>query len=195
MREVRVSICRLFLLIPMLAFLAAATPRAEESPGDSDAANLENNRQLLQKWKADSEHYARLERDLRDFWALPEAKRQRLRQLDQDFHRLDAKSQKRLWKIAEHYAAWLDRLPEDERRQIEESQDTKERLRLIGAIRERQWIERLPRKVQEELEKLPAKERSARVTNLRKQERLQRLIWSRPIPAKQSPVPAKQKSK
>jgi hypothetical protein len=180
-----VSNCRFFLLIPLLVFLLAATPREEESPGNSDTANLENNRQLLQKWKADPEHYARLQRDLGDFWALTEAKRQQLRQLDRAFHQLDAKSQKRLWKVAEHYAAWLDRLPEDERQQIEQTQDPQERLRLIRAIRERQWIQRLPRKVREELEKLPTPERSARVVILRKQERQQRQLWSRPIPAKQ----------
>jgi hypothetical protein len=185
MREVRVSIPRCMLLLPILAFLAAATPREEETPGDSDAANLERNWQQLQKWKADPEHYSRLQRDLHDFWASPEAKRQQLRRVDRDFHQLDPKAQKRLWNVAEHYTAWLERLPEDERRQIEQTQDTQERLRVIRTIRERQWIERLPRKVREDLEKLHAKERSARIILLRKQERRQWQSWSRPIPNKQ----------
>jgi len=177
-----------FLLIPMLALLAAATP-GEERPSDaSEEAYLERNGQLLQKWKADPEHYARLQRDLHDFWALPKAKRRQLRQLDRTFHELDAKTQKRLWKIAERYTAWLERLPEAERQRIEQAKDTQERLQVIRTIREQQWLDRLPRKVRADLEKLPPTERAAHIAQLHKQERQQRLLWSRPIPAaKQKP--------
>lgn len=178
MRERRVSICRYgLLLVPMLAFLVAA------NPGPESAADLERNRHLLQKWKAEPEHYARLQRDLHDFWALPEARRRQLRRLDHDLHALEAPTQDRLWKAAQRYLAWLERLPEDERRRIEETKDPQERLRLIRAIRDRQWIERLPRKVQVELNKLPDEARSAEVARLREQERRQRLQWKHPLPA------------
>jgi hypothetical protein len=90
------------------------------------------------------------------------------------------KSQKRIGEIAERYTAWLKRLPEEERRQIEETKDVQQRVQLIRTIRERQWIERLPRKVREDLEKLPPEERAAQIIQLRKQERQQRLLWSRP---------------
>jgi hypothetical protein len=183
-RKFRVANIRYLLLLPLLILLAASSPRDEGTSGDSDAASLERNRQLLQKWKTDPEHYARLQRDLRDFWALPEAKRQQLRQLDRDFYQLNSKTQKRLWNVAEHYTAWLERLPEDERRLIEQTTNTQERLRLIRTIRERQWIERLPRKVREDLERLPAKEKTSRIALLRKQEQRQRQLWSRPIPNK-----------
>ena len=163
------------LLAPMLAFLAAATPSPET------AADLERNRQLLQKWKAEPKHYARLRRDLHDFWELSDAKRGQLRQLDRALHQLEPQTRKRLWKVAERYLAWLERLPEDERRRIEETKDAQERLRLIRTIRERQWIERLPRKVQADLDKLPVDARSAEVARLRHQERQQRLLWKRPV--------------
>lgn len=179
------------LLLPLLAFLAAASPANDETPGNPEAATLERNRQLLQKWKADPEHSARLQRDLHDFWALPEAKRQRMRQLDSAFHQLDAKTQRRLWKVAERYSAWLERLTEEERRQIEQAKDTQQRLQLVRTIRERQWIERLPRKVREDLEKQPAEGRSAQVALLRKQERQQRQLWSRSVgggPRSKQPV-------
>jgi hypothetical protein len=162
------------LLAPVLIFILAAAP-ADES--GSDAGDRARNRQLLEKWKADAEHYARLQRDLRDFWALPEAKRQRLRRLDKELHDLDAKTRKRLWKVAERYIAWLERLPDDERRRIEATEDLRERLTLIKEIRERQWIERLPQKVREELDKLPAEERATRVAQLREEERQQRKLW------------------
>jgi hypothetical protein len=161
------------LLASMLIFILAA-PAYE---AESEAGDRARNRQLLEKWKTDAEHYARLQRDLRDFWALPEAKRQHLRRLDKELHDLDAKTRKQLWKVAERYTAWLERLPEDERRRIEATEDLGERLALIKEIRERQWIERLPQKVREELDKLSAEERAARVAQLREQERQQRKLW------------------
>ncbi|MHB1422021.1 MAG: hypothetical protein ACYC3I_02255 [Gemmataceae bacterium] len=181
------SISRYCLLLPLLTILAAATPSEEATPGSGDAADLERNRHLLNKWKADPEHYARLRRDLRDFWALPKPRRQQIRQLDHAFHQLDAKMQKRLWKVAERYTAWLERLPREQRRQIEAATDTQERLQLIRTIRERQWVERLPRKVREELENLPAEARSAKAAQLREQEKQQRRLWKRPIAAGQRP--------
>lgn len=181
------NISRSYLLLPMLAFLAAATPGEEGTSATPDTAYLERTRQLLNKWKADPEHYTRLQRDLRAFWALPEPRRRQLRHLDRAFHELDTKTQKRLWKAAERYTAWLERLPEAERQQIEATRDTQERLQLIRTIRERQWIARLPRKVREDLEKLPPEERAAQMAQLRKQERQQRLLWSKPLGAKQRP--------
>jgi hypothetical protein len=176
------------LLVPLLVFLAV------ETPGIQDTADLERNRQLLDKWKTDAEHYARLQRDLHDFWTVPKSQRRQLRQLDRDFQQLDVQTRKHLWKVAERYTAWLEHLPEDERRRIEETKDTRERLRLIQETRERQWIERLPQKVREELGKLPEAERSAEVSRLREQERQQRLLWNRPpkmgVPSKQPARPA-----
>lgn len=178
MREARVSIRRYcLLLIPMMAFLAAATPSAE------DAADLERNRRLLQQWKSEPEHHARLQRDLHDFWELPETQRRQLRQLDHAFHQLDGRTQKRLWKVAERYSAWLEHLPEDDRRRIEETKDAPQRLQLIRTLRTRQWIERLPRKVQADLDRLPEDARAAEVARLRDQERQQRLLWKRPLSA------------
>jgi hypothetical protein len=164
------------LLVPLLFFVLAATD-AQEADSAPAPRDLERNRQLLQKWKADPEHYARLQRDLRDFWALPKPKRQWLRRLDKELHDLDAKTQKRLWKVAERYSAWLERLPEGERRRIEATADFPERLALIKEFRERQWVERLPRKVREELDKLPPEGRAPRMVQLREQERQQRKLW------------------
>ena len=169
------------LLALLLTFILAATPAQEQASAPRD---LERNRQLLLKWQADSEHQARLQRDLRDFWALPKPKRERLRQLDKELHELDAKTQKRLWKVAERYRAWLERLPEEERRTIEGTSDLNERLQLIKDIRERQWIEGLPRKVREHLGKLPAGERPSQMKRLHEQERQRRKAWQRPRPAK-----------
>jgi len=185
MSEASVTFSRYCLaLLPMMVFLVAATPGEETA---SDAALLEQNRQLLNKWKADPEHYARLQRDLRDFWALPASKRTQFRQLDRAFHQLDVKTQKRLWKAADRYVSWLERLPQAERQQIEETKDPQQRLQAIRTIREQQWIERLPRKVRENLDKMPPEARAAQIAQLHKEERQKRLLWSRPAGAKQRP--------
>lgn len=117
--------------------------------------------------------------------SLPEPQRRPPRPLDRAFAPLDAKTQKRLAKAAGRYADWLERLPEAQRQQIEETKDSKERLQLIRTIREQQWIERLPRKVREDLEKLPPDARAAQIIQLHKDERRQRQLWSRPLGAKQ----------
>jgi anti-sigma factor RsiW len=49
----------------------------------------------------------------------------------------------------------------------------------IKDLQERQWIEKLPRKVREELEKLPAEKRAARIADLHEQERRQQREWRR----------------
>ncbi len=183
MREGRVSIIRYCcVLTPMLAFLWVESPDPQ-TDDPAPAAERQHNRQLLQKWKGDPEHSARLQRDLRAFWALPDAKRQQLRQLDAAFQQLDARARKRLWRVADRYVDWLERLPEDERHRIEETENLSERLDLIRTIRERQWIESLPRKVRDELMKVPPAERSRRVARLREEERLHRVAWRRPLRA------------
>lgn len=179
------------LLHLLLTLLLAAAP-AREGATDSTAADLERNRQLLQKWRAEPEHYARLQRDLRDFWALPREKRQLLRRLDHDLHQLDPATQKRMWKAVERYSGWLEKLPHDDRRRIEQTKEWPDRLRLIKEVRERQWLDRLPQKVREALLKLPPDQRSVRENELRRQEQQQRKLWQRPLPIAVIPRPVKQ---
>lgn len=119
--------------------------------------------------------------------SLPEPQRRPTLQFDRAFPHLDPKTQKRLEKAAERYLDWLDRLPETQRRPIEELKDISERLQSIRTIREQQWIDRLPRKVREELEKMEPEVRAAQIVNLHKEERRQRALWSRPLGAKQRP--------
>jgi hypothetical protein len=168
------------VLTPVVALLTA-TPAPETA--STSGSDVERNRRLLHKWNADPEHAARLQRDLHAFWALPRARRQHLRQLDRAVHQLDDTTQKRLWKVAERYIVWRERLPEDERRKIDEAKDTPERLRVIKEIRERQWLNRLPVQVRADLDKLAPQARSAQVARLQAQERQQRKLWQRPIGA------------
>jgi hypothetical protein len=159
------------LLIVLLALPALAL----SEPATTD--ELGRNGRLLEKWRADPEHYARLMRDLRAFWAEPAARREQLRKLDRDLAELDSLTQKRLWDVMEGYSLWLDHLAEPERKRIEATADHRERLRLIREIKERQWIERLPARVQKELRALPEGQQAAEVARLRQEERQRRQPW------------------
>src|SRR5205085_922617 len=68
---------RLLLLTILLAGAAPAVSLPEPTPEE-----LEANRRLLERYRADPEHFTRLKRDLKAFAALPPERQARLRQLD-----------------------------------------------------------------------------------------------------------------
>ncbi len=152
-------------LILVLIMLVAAG-----GAGVSDSDALERNRKRLQDWRADPEHGARLMRDLRDFYALPAERQQQLRHLDAKLHEGDAATQARLWGVLERYSAWLDRLPEEKRREVLDA-PRDGRLALIRRLREQEWLATLPAKVRAELDRLPPDARVRRIADLRADER------------------------
>src|SRR5437879_3662833 len=142
-----------------LLVLLIALPLVALADGNDEQ---ERNRKLLEKARSDPQHYARLLQDFQAFLALPEEKQKELRKLDRDLHDEDSAGYARLQRVLERYNDWLQRLPEAERQKLESAADSKEKLRLIKEMRERQWIGRLPRTYQEELARLasePAKYR------------------------------------
>jgi hypothetical protein len=175
----------LFLL--MLG-LAAAVPAL--AVPDPPVDELERNRRLLDSWRTDPEHYARLRRDFKEFWELADDQRERLRRLDRELRATDARTQRRLLGVMERYASWLERLPEGDRQQIA-SADRSERLAVVRAIRDRQYFESLPAKVREELALLPAVERRAQLDRLRGEDRRLRLACVRIAQSRPDPQPAK----
>jgi DNA repair exonuclease SbcCD ATPase subunit len=168
--NIRFLISILFLAVPLLAFADGT---------DDQEKTLDRNRRLLEKWKSDPQHYARLRQDLEAFLALPEEKQNALRKLDHDLHEEDSSGYARLQRVLERYADWLERLPEADRKRVEAARDSKERVQLIKQIRQREWIGLLPSAYQEELAKLesdPAKYQQ-RVKELREDERKRRAEW------------------
>src|SRR5438034_209042 len=67
----------------------------------------------------------------------------------------------------------LEKLPEANRRRVEEAADAAGRLLVIREVRDREWVERLPAKLRDEVLRLPAEKRPARVAELRQEERRQ----------------------
>ena len=68
------------LLGTAIPVLAVSGPSGDE---------LEHNRRLLARYRAEPDHYARLLRDLRAFQALPPERQERERRFDHDLHQED----------------------------------------------------------------------------------------------------------
>jgi hypothetical protein len=176
------SVVRPSLLFGLLLLAAPAAGPADLSP-----AELGHNRQLLAKWRTDPEHYARLKRDLQAFKALPPERQAALRRLDHDLHQEDPIVQDRLVHVLDRYAAWLDTLSPADRQQIDAATEGAERLRVVREIRERQWIDRLPKATRDQVMNAPPAKRAALLADLRRQER-ERLERQRGFGADESPA-------
>jgi len=100
-----------------------------------------------------------------------------LRQLDHDLHDEESAISGRLQRVLARYAEWLQQLPEGDRLKIKNARDAQERLRLIRQMREAEWIAHAPKRVQDELRNMPPERRSARVGELRKQQRQAHNDW------------------
>jgi len=157
---------------------------------DLHSTEWERNARLLEKWKADPEHYTRLLRDLKAFAALPRARQQQLRHLDRELHKGEPMAQRHLWSVLERYTLWFERLPEDDQKTLEATSDRAERLRLIRKIKERQWIERLPEKDRLDLAGLKPEKQAEKIKELHQEERKRRQGAKPPA----NPRPAKDKT-
>jgi hypothetical protein len=167
----RRAACSLLLLTLLLAGTGAALPEPSSAPDPSGREDaLQSNRALLESWKQDSDHYARLQRDLKRFWKLPRERRDQLRKLDRELYRQEPSSHK-LRGVLERYYIWLERLPPAEHERIDNAPDTNSRLQVIREIRERQWIKRLPPPVRNRVEGLKGKEREDEIARLRAEQR------------------------
>src|SRR5262245_25626651 len=126
--------------LPVLlgALIVTASSRAL-----TDADDLERNRRLLERWKADPEHHARLRRDLQAFYALPAERQEAMRRLDHQLHE-DLSTQTRLWPVLTRYHDWLEHLQAPDRAHVLAARTPRERLQRIRDLREREWIEQLP---------------------------------------------------
>jgi hypothetical protein len=162
----------------LIVLLLAAVP-VVGSAGDS-YGDLEHNGQLLRKWKEDPEHYARLQRDLKAFYAMPPERQEQLRRFDRDLHAGDAYTQRHLWEVLVRYNTWLDRLSQADRKRIEEAGNQGERLRVIHEMREKQWLAFLPQETSKQLGnalKDNPKQRSAILLEYINKEKQRRNHW------------------
>jgi hypothetical protein len=161
----------LLLILPLAAAVPAlATP---DAPPDE----LDHNRRVLDRCRADPDHYNRLLRDLRAFQALPAGRQERMRQFDRDLHDLDPATQNRLWEVLQRYTDWASRLPDADQKRMEAAADGKERLAIVRELRQKDWMERLPETDRVRVAMLPPDKQAAELADYRAQERKRRQEW------------------
>lgn len=139
--------------------------------------DLEHNRRLLERYRAEPDHYARLLRDLRAFEALPPDRQERERRFDHELREEDPAAEAHLWEVLERYTDWEDRLPDADQRRIDGTGDRAERLKIVIELRDREWVERLPWAERADLQAMTEPIRSKRIAILRYEERQRRKQW------------------
>jgi len=78
------------------------------------------------------------------FRSLPATRQAEIVKLDHDLQSLDPKERDRLFRVLEVYSAWIERLPDFERRAVLHAATPSLRLGVIRTIREEQWVNALP---------------------------------------------------
>jgi hypothetical protein len=107
-------------------------------------------------------------------------------------HSLDEKLQKRYWGVLERYTVWLENLRKthpDRYRQIEETTDPQERLKLIKTLRIQHEMAYLVPEAREMLRRTPEKDWPAIWPRVRRKHREVLQATLRPKPVKPSDKP------
>jgi hypothetical protein len=167
---------RRFGPVLLTLLLGAAVPVLALS--DSAPDELDHNRRLLERYRADPEHYARLLQDLRAFQALPPARQEKMRRFDRALHEEDSDTQTRLWEVLERFVVWANRLPEADRVRLEDTTQPTEKLALVRELRQEEWIDHLPKLEREDLLAMTPAMQAKRVAVLREEERKSRQEWA-----------------
>jgi hypothetical protein len=189
----------LIVLIPLLGAVVGVWPVQGDSTGkkksdkpeaatldkaesdDNAALQLEKNRKRLATMRKDPEYYARLLRDLRNFLSLTPKQQDRLRKLDQELHQLDKPKADKLNRALNRYADWLERLSEADRKYVETAPDGKVRVQRIKELREKEWIEQLPKAKRDQVYQAQGKERRALINKFRREEQQNKQKWEKPL--------------
>src|SRR5437867_1658089 len=126
----------------LLAFLIAAKPVAADDSSQPSRSLKDvsppSRRMLEEKARQDPEWYERTLQDLDAFQSLPAEQQERMRKLDRQLNAQDARTRQKLMRAMERYSAWLDRLPPADRKYIENAPNSKERLKRIREVRDKQ---------------------------------------------------------
>lgn len=104
--------------------------------------------------RRDPARHAQLLRDAKNYFALPAARQEALRKLDQDLQGLTPGERKALLATMTRYGEWLDSLPAAERQAILDAPDARTRLARIKSNREQKWLARQPLAIRQQVDKL-----------------------------------------
>jgi hypothetical protein len=123
------------------------------------------------------DHPPYLRRQYAWFQTLDAPRQQQLRKLHQDFLALDEKDQARLTRVMQGYNAWLAKLPDADRQRVLAAPSAAARLDVVRQLREREWVETLPRPYREEYDRLDEDARRPKVQEWRAEEAERRAEW------------------
>lgn len=132
----------LYAVADDLAFVTALTK--PEMFGEDPAVAFDPGLKIPTGDTGDKPTGKQLEALVKAFRELPAARRAEIMKLDRELHALDAPARDRHFRALEAYAAWLERLPDGERRGVLASATPGLRLDTIGKIRDQQWVSALP---------------------------------------------------
>ena len=85
------------------------------------------------------------------YTSYPAARRQQLRDLDQQLREVPASQREHLVRVLEGYAVWLDQLTDADRREVLAAADADARLDTVRRVKERAWRDSLPAKARDQL--------------------------------------------
>jgi hypothetical protein len=176
----------LMLLLLGTAGLVAGLPGPVRAVGEG--GDEPEPRRVPARWRDDPVEYRRLKDEWKAFQKLPKGRQDRLRQVDEELNDEPPAVRARLWAVLFRYTAWLDRLDEKDRRQIEEAPDAEKKLEIIKRLREAEWVAHLARADRDRIEAAAPAERAALIETFRKKEHERRAQWQTAFRAQSEPV-------
>jgi hypothetical protein len=178
----------LTLLLVAAAGILAGIPRPAHAVAEGEDTALPH--RLPSRWREDPEQYRRLKEDWKAFHKLPVEKQERLRLLDEELNDEPPAVRARLWAVLDRYTAWLERLDDKDRQQIESAPDNAKKVEIIRSLRERDWVSHLARAQRERIDQAPPDERAKLVEQLRQKERQHRTDWQTALSLQGEPIPS-----
>jgi hypothetical protein len=177
----------LALLLAGAAGLLALVPGPARAVGEVDES--EPSRRLPARWRDDPAEYRRLKDQWKAFKKLPKKQQERLRQIDEELNDEPPAVRARLWAVLDRYAAWLERLDEKDRQQIESAPDATNKLEVIKSLREREWVAHLAKADRDRIDQAAPEERAKLIEKFRQKERQRRQEWQAALRMQEEAVP------
>lgn len=119
-------------------------------------------------------YFDQLQQAFRD---LPPERQEKIRQLDRQLHEQDRPHRERTLRVLEVYAAWLQRSPEPDRRDVLAAPTPEKRLEAIREARNGQWVAALPVSQRQKLKGLPKDVRAGLIAQLRADDEVRSKAW------------------
>jgi hypothetical protein len=177
----------LVLLLVGAAGLLACVPGPARAVGEGDEPDP--SRRLPARWRDDPAEHRRLKDQWKAFQKLPKKQQDRLRQIDEELNDEPPAARARLWAVLDRYAAWLERLDDKDRQQIESAPDTARKLEVIRALREREWVSHLAKADRDRIDQAAPEDRPKLIEKLRQKERERRQEWQAALRMQEGATP------